>query len=164
VGSVLSAIIVILVWQYWMNSAIQTQNIRLNYLQQQHIALDKKIKSLHEIEQQHQQMLQRLAIVNQLELERGIVAEAFNSLPSIMPDSVYLTHWQHIGNNMIFSGMAQSNAEITEFMRNLDATHWADDANLNEIKSPNASIKGGFNTFTVQVVLSALANSTSNNH
>jgi len=48
----------------------------------------------------------------------------FDELVTSIPDGVYLTGIKQTGNSLELSGRAQSNARVSQYMRNLDASAW----------------------------------------
>ncbi|MCL2076136.1 MAG: PilN domain-containing protein [Betaproteobacteria bacterium] len=51
-----------------------------------------------------------------------------------MPESVYLTSLRQRGQEIVVSGVTQSQARVSEFMRNISASPWLGSPRLNEVK------------------------------
>jgi type IV pilus assembly protein PilN len=54
----------------------------------------------------------------------------FDELVKTIPSSVRLTSMNQNGGSMVLHGVAQSNASVAEYMRNLDASPWMGGADL----------------------------------
>ena len=52
-----------------------------------------------------------------------------------MPGGIYLTSIKQQGNTFTIEGMAQSNARVSSFMRNLDASDWFERPRLDVIEA-----------------------------
>jgi type IV pilus assembly protein PilN len=52
------------------------------------------------------------------------VVRLFDELVTATPEGVFLTKVEQTGRNVIVEGRAQSNARVSAFMRNVDASAW----------------------------------------
>lgn len=53
------------------------------------------------------------------------------------PEGVFLTQLKQTDSQVILEGKTQSNARVSAFMRNVEASHWLVDPTLNIIKGTN---------------------------
>jgi len=63
----------------------------------------------------------------------------FDDLVRKLPEGVYLTSLKQVGKGFTLTGIAQSNARVSAFMRNLDSSDWFGNPDLDVI---NVSAKG----------------------
>lgn len=115
------------------------QNNRNAYLQQQIEAAERKIKEIDTLEKEKQRLLARMNVIQQLQQGRPQIVHVFDELVRTLPDGVYLTSIKQTGNALAVQGMAQSNARISAYMRNLDASEWFANPQLSVIEASQAA-------------------------
>ena len=79
----------------------------------------------------------------------------FDEVAKTMPDDTYLTSFKQEGKKLKFEGVAQSSTRVSTFMRNISASQWMKDPELEVVESKTGNTVG--NSF----VLDASAISTS---
>lgn len=135
-GAVLGAAIVIaLIVHVFIQSKIDLQNDRNNYLNDEIAKLDKQIQEINKLKDQKAVMLARKQVVEQLESNRSEVVRLFDQLVRQLPDGLYLSGIEQKGAKVKLTGYAQSSARVSTLMRNLDASPWLENASLIEIKA-----------------------------
>jgi type IV pilus assembly protein PilN len=72
----------------------------------------------------------------------------FDELVKTVPDGVYLTQLKENGNRLEIRGVAQSSTRVSTFMRNIDASVWMDNPQLQVVESAQNSSTGG-SSFTL---------------
>jgi type IV pilus assembly protein PilN len=134
-----AALLVVLLWVFWMNLRIDNQNERNTYLQGEIKQVDERITRIKDLEKVRQRLLARKEIIEQLQANRSQMVHLFDELVKTIPSSVRLTGMKQNGESMVLTGVAQSNASVAEYMRNLDASPWMGGADLDktEIKYRN---------------------------
>lgn len=65
-----------------------------------------------------------MRVIQQLQMDRTQVVHLFDDLVRKLPEGVYLTGLKQSGQIITLTGNAQSNARVSAFMRNLDASDW----------------------------------------
>ncbi len=123
-----------------ISGMIDYQNSRNNFLRQEIKQVEAKIKEIQEIEKQKQQLIARMRIIERLQGNRPEVVHLFDELARIIPEGLYLTNLKQSGKNLTLEGLAQSNARVSNLMRNLDNSPWFERPVLDIIQ---ASSKGG---------------------
>jgi type IV pilus assembly protein PilN len=127
-----AALLVLLLWVFWMNLRIDNQNERNDYLQGQIKQLDERIAKIKDLEKVRQRLLARKQIIEQLQANRSQMVHLFDEMVKTIPSSVRLTSMKQNGESMVLFGVAQSNASVAEYMRNLDASPWMGNADLDK--------------------------------
>lgn len=113
-----------------MQSAIDYQGQRNQYLKDQISDLDKQIAEIQELDARKQALLARMQVIEQLERSRAEVVHLFDQLVRTLPDGVYLTSVKQSQRRIQLKGMAQSSTRVSNYMRNIDASEWLADPAL----------------------------------
>jgi len=77
----------------------------------------------------------------------------FDEMVTILPDGAYLTKMGRNGGNLVLNGLAQSNARVSTYMRNIEVSPWLNDPKLRiiENKEQDKSAVAG-STFQLDLV------------
>jgi type IV pilus assembly protein PilN len=109
---------------FQMESVIAAQQGRNQYLQSQIAALDVQIKKIDELEATKANLLSRMNIIQRLQESRPEVVHLFDELVKTIPEGTFLTKVDQTGSTITVEGQAQSNARVSSFMRNIEASEW----------------------------------------
>lgn len=141
---------VALLWIFWMGLQINTQNGRNDYLKAQIKQLDVKIAEIKDLEKTRDRLLARKKIIEQLQANRSQMVHLFDELVKTIPDTVRLTSLSQNGQDLHLDGVAQSNASVAAYMRNIEASPWLANPDLGktENKSGDSSLPFVFNLKT----------------
>lgn len=107
---------------WWFDKRLDNQQQRVEYLKQEIVKLDDQIKTIADIKEKRQTMLDRLDVVEKLQSQRGAVVKVFNELASRTPVGAYFSKVEQSGNDFLLEGYADSNGQISELMRALEAS------------------------------------------
>ena len=133
-AAVLTAVIMIYIHIH-INGLIGAQTARNNFLENEVAEVDKKISEIKELETEKQQLLARMNIIQQLQRRRPEIVHVFDEMARRVPDGIYLTNIKQQGQSLVIEGVAESNARVSAFMRNLDASDWFTNPRLVVIES-----------------------------
>ena len=78
-----------------------------------------------------------------------MIVRFFDELVHSLPGGVTLLEVKQEGKKITVNGLAQSNARVSSFMRNLDSSVWLTEASLKVIKESNVSDSTVVNSFTL---------------
>jgi type IV pilus assembly protein PilN len=133
-----------------ISGLIENQKKRNDYLVSETKKLDEEIKEIRELQAARSALLARMRVIQQLQLDRTQIVHLFDDLARKLPEGVYLTSLKQIGQAITLHGNAQSNARVSAFMRNLDASDWFVKPDLDVI---NVKTKGSdrVSEFTLRV-------------
>lgn len=107
-----------------------------NALLKQEIALlDKEIAEIKGLREQAEALLSRKQVIESLQTNRTEPVHIFNELARQMPEGIYLKSLKQTGSRINVTGYAQSNARVSNLMRNLDASPQLQNAELVEVKA-----------------------------
>lgn len=149
-GSAFLMLLVVVYVHLHINGLIQDQESRNSYLQTQIKEVESKIKEIDNLERQRQQLLARMKVIEQLQGNRSEIVYLFEELAKAVPEGLYLATVKQSGRNLIIEGRAQSNARVSSFMRNLDASPWFENPVL-EIIQTDSKAEQGMRSFTLRV-------------
>jgi type IV pilus assembly protein PilN len=103
---------------------ISYQQSRNQFLKGEISVLDKKIKEIKGLERTRNRLISRMNVIQQLQQSRPEIVHLFDELVTRIPPGVYLTQLSQSGDRIVVNGRAQSNARISAFMRNIEASEW----------------------------------------
>lgn len=130
-----AGIVVVLLWGAWMGARIDNQGARNTYLHDQIRQVDAKISKIKDLEKTRQRLLTRKKIIEQLQANRSQMVHLFDELVKTIPPSVKLTGFKQTGQTLTLDGVAQSNASVAQYMRNLEASPWMKDIQLHKTEN-----------------------------
>lgn len=102
----------------------EDQSNRNQLLEREIAALDAKIKEIEALQATREQLLQRKQIIEQLQSSRTQMVHMFDELVRTLPDGVRLTSMKQSAQTLEIEGMAQSNARVSAYMRNIEKGGW----------------------------------------
>ncbi|GAB3787113.1 PilN domain-containing protein [Dyella agri] len=129
----------VLLWAIWMSARIDNQNDRNAILQGEIKQLDVKIAKIKELDTVRDHLLARKQIIEQLQSDRSKMVHLFDELVKTIPTSVRLTSVKQAGETMSLDGVAQSNASVAEYMRNIEASPWMGHVDLGKTENSHDS-------------------------
>ena len=134
-GSVLLAGMLVLFSHLHINGMIENQNQRNNFLQSEIDLLNKRIGRIKELERMKDDLLARMNVIQALQSSRPESVHLMDELVRTLPDGVYLNAFTQNNRNLVMKGVAQSNARVSDYMRNIEESEWFGGPRLDEIKS-----------------------------
>ena len=123
-GAVLLMLAIIGYAHVHVSGLIEYQNSRNSFLEKEIAKVDEKIKEIRELETEKKQLLNRMNVIQELQTRRPMVVHMLDQLVRALPEGVYLTKLDQKGADLTLDGIAQSNARVSAFMRNLDESNW----------------------------------------
>lgn len=144
---------ILLIWVFWMDQRIDNQSERNTYLQTEIKQLDVRIAKIKDLEKVRQHLLARKQIIEQLQADRSQMVHLFDELVRTIPTSARLTGLKQSGQAMSLDGVAQSNASVAEYMRNIEASPWMGHADLRKTENVHNATRMPY-VFGLNVVLS----------
>ncbi|GAB3025093.1 MULTISPECIES: PilN domain-containing protein [Oleiagrimonas] len=136
-----AGIAIVIVWGMWMNMRISNQNERNTYLTGQIHQLDQRIAQIKNLEKVRDHLLARKRIIEKLQADRSKMVHLFDELVKTIPSSVRLTSLQQQGDQLKLKGVAQSNASVAEYMRNLEKSPWMSQVELGRTDNTGADTR-----------------------
>ncbi|MDQ3774346.1 MAG: PilN domain-containing protein [Pseudomonadota bacterium] len=121
VGVIMSAAVIVAVHLIYQDR-IDGQNARNAYLEEQIAILDDKIKKIQGLERERQQLIDRMRAIETLQTSRPVVVRLFDEIVTALPDGVSITEISQSNTEWTFKGISESNARVSNFMRNIEAS------------------------------------------
>ncbi|CRI64874.1 Fimbrial assembly family protein [Thiocapsa sp. KS1] len=103
---------------------IGDQQARNQLLEGEIAQLNRQIKEIEDLEKIKADLLSRMEIIQQLQESRPEIVRLFDELVVAIPEGVYLTKLEQNGRAVVVEGRAQSNARVSAFMGNIEASQW----------------------------------------
>jgi type IV pilus assembly protein PilN len=122
-----------------MQSSIDEQTSRNDYLNGQIKELDKQIAEILDLEQQKSRLQARIQVIEQLELSRPEIVHVFDQLVRTTPDGIYLTSVKQTDRRIELKGFAQSSTRVASYMRNIDSSEWLKEPALEILETKGAA-------------------------
>jgi len=151
--AVMSALLALAVWgliHFQMQSKIDYQLSRNNYMTNEIKKLDEEIKEIRELQKVRRSLVERMEVIQDLQASRPTIVHLFSEIVSTVPNGVYLESLAQTGSNLLINGEAASNARFSTYMRNLSASEWLKDPNLTVIEIEDITVNR-ISTFTLTV-------------
>ena len=143
----------LLLWMFWMNQRIDNQNERNAYLTTEITQLDVRIAKIKDLDRVREHLLARKQIIEQLQADRSQMVHLFDELVKTIPSSARLTALKQSGQAMSLDGVAQSNASVAEYMRNIERSPWMGHSDLRKTENTHDASRMPY-TFGLDVTLS----------
>ena len=152
-GGVVAGIAVITLTIFAYNSMIDNQKARNDRLTQEISVLQKSIEEIDGLERQKERLLARMEIIEQLQKSRPEIVHLFDEIARRLPEGVYLTGIKQTGSRVEVRGIAQSSTRVSAFMRQIDASEWMTDPEVDhvETKQSGTSRQAEFVVYLKQV-------------
>lgn len=119
---------------------LEAQQARNAFLQAEILQLDVEIAEIGRLGEQIDALLARKQVIESLQGTRAEAVHLFNELAAGVPEGVYLKSARQNGARVLLSGYAQSNARVSNLMRNLESSPVLERPTLVEVKA--ATVEG----------------------
>jgi len=133
-------------WHFHNEENIEFQKKRNAYLKKEIVAVEARIREIEQLERKKAELIARMNVITQLQSSRPQIVRLMDDIVTTLPEGVYLTSVKQNGNAVSLNGMAQSNARVSSYMRNIESTEWMGDPKLTVIQNNNSS-GGGYRSF-----------------
>jgi type IV pilus assembly protein PilN len=147
--AVLAAMVTTFAVYLMYDSMIAGQQRRNQTLRTQIKQLDKQIEEINSLETEKQRFIARMDVIEKLQRSRPGIVHVFDEIVKTLPDGVYLTGVQQVNaganKRLKFDGVAQSSTRVSSFMRNIDASDWLRNPELEVVQTA----KGPGSNFTL---------------
>ena len=125
-----------------LGAMIDAQDQRNERLKGEIKVLDKQIEEINDLEAQKQRFIARMQIIEKLQRSRPEVVHLFDELVKAMPDGTYLTSIKQSGTKLKFEGIAQSSTRVSTLMRNISASQWLRNPELEVVETAKDNTGG----------------------
>lgn len=136
-----AAVLAVLASLWFIGTQIDAQTERNAKLTREISVLDGQIKEIEELDRQRDRLIARKEIIEQLQGTRSQMVHLFDQLVRTLPDGIQLNSIKQTGTTLTLSGIAQSNARVSAYMRKLDASDWLKDSEIVKIEAADPKDK-----------------------
>ena len=137
-GAVVVGIAVIMLTMLAFSQMISSQQSRNDRLVAEIAELQKSIEEIDGLERQKERLLARMEIIEQLQKSRPEIVHLFDELTRQLPEGVYLTGMKQTGSRVEIRGVAQSSTRVSALMRQIDASDWMSDPEVERVETKQA--------------------------
>ncbi|MBT8091563.1 MAG: PilN domain-containing protein [Gammaproteobacteria bacterium] len=137
-GAVVAAIAVVIATIFAYSQMISNQEARNQRLTNEIVELEKSITEIDGLERQKERLLARMEIIEQLQKSRPEIVHLFDEIARQLPDGVYLTGIKQTGTRVEIRGIAQSSTRVSALMRQVDASEWLMDPEVERVETTQA--------------------------
>ncbi len=127
---------------------IDAQTAKNDLLKKEIGKLDTQIADIMDLQGRRQRLVARMEIIEKLQSSRPKIVHLFDDLVKAVPEGVYLTSVKQTGTKLELRGVAQSSTRVSTFMRNIDASNWMSNPQLQVVESAKETPNGG-SSFTL---------------
>jgi type IV pilus assembly protein PilN len=152
-GAVAVAAVAAFIAYLLLGSMIDAQVQRNDRLRAQIKVLDKQIEEINDLEAQKQKYISRMQIIEKLQRSRPEVVHLFDELVKQMPDGTYLTSVKQTGPKLKLEGVAQSSTRVSALMRNISASQWLRNPELEVVQTKSDTAGSSFTLDAEQITL-----------
>jgi type IV pilus assembly protein PilN len=155
-GAAVAAVIACGAAYLLFDSLISAQNQRNVRLQGEIKAVDRQIEQINDLEAQKQRFISRMQVIDKLQRSRSEEVHLFDEIATTIPDATYLTSFTQDNRKLKFEGIAQSSTRVSAFMRNITASQWLRNPDL-EVVQVSSGVGSNFVLYAEQVSPAATA-------
>jgi len=137
-GGFVAAAVCILSAIFVYSQMIDNQEQRNLRLTEEIANLEKSIEEIDGLERQKERLLARMEIIEQLQKSRPEIVHLFDELSRQLPEGVYLTGMKQTGSRVEIRGVAQSSTRVSALMRQIDASEWLSDPEVERVGTKQA--------------------------
>ena len=125
----------------WYQGQISGQQDRNTFLTGEIKKLDNEIKEVATLEEEIAALKARQQAVENLQADRNLPVHLMNEAVLQLPDGIYLKNIKQENQNVLLTGVAQSNERVSELLRNLSRnSEWVSRPELIEIVASNLAL------------------------
>jgi len=146
----LMGVLIVGLIHFQMQSKIDYQLSRNSFLTAEIAKVDEEIKEISELQKVRRSLIERMEVIQDLQGSRPSIVHLFTEIVSTVPNGVYLKSLKQTGSSLLINGEAESNARVSTYMRNLQASAWLKDPNLTVIEIEDKTVNR-ISTFTLTV-------------
>src|SRR5687767_10138134 len=141
-GAAVAACLTVFVGYLLMDSMVSAQEARNARLAAEIAILDKQIEKINSLEAEKRRFIARMEVIEKLQRSRPEIVHIFDEIAKQIPDGVYLTAITQTGTRLKFEGVAQSSTRVSNFMRNIEASSYLKNPDLELVETKKDNVVG----------------------
>jgi type IV pilus assembly protein PilN len=112
---------------------ISHQQQRNQRLLQEMTILDAQLGEIRLLKERRKELIDRMQLIEQLQMRRNLPVRLFNQLPSLVPNGVYLNTLALQSNRIDVNGKTEAYGRVASMMRRIDASGWLSQSQISTI-------------------------------
>ncbi|HDK38082.1 MAG: pilus assembly protein PilN [Gammaproteobacteria bacterium] len=138
ISSAVIAGLIVLLAHFHVDGLINNQDQRNVYLEGEIDILNERIGRIRELEAMKDNLLARMNVIQELQGSRPESVHLMDELVRTLPEGVHLVTFQQKNKALAMKGIAESNARVSDYMRQIDSSDWITSPRLDVIKTSEA--------------------------
>lgn len=134
---------------YYIDYQQARQQLRLDQLNAHITALDRKVRQLSELEEEHGSILIKLAKVEELQNSRNKTTEFMNQMPQLVPPGVYVDKIKMNGTELEMTGISDSTSRLATMLDNFENSTFIADVEMHSIVHGDKRFGRKFQSFSM---------------
>jgi len=136
--AILAGVVVYGLGEY-IDKQAQRQNLRNGFMQSEINQLKTKIKEIENLKKLKEKRLARLNTIQTLQGNRPLIVRYFDELVRVLPEELFYTSLVRQGDKLTVNGLANRNQDVSQLMRNLNASLWFGEPDLTKVGANESS-------------------------
>ncbi|MCS3832595.1 type IV pilus assembly protein PilN [Aeromonas veronii] len=112
---------------------IVAQQQRNQRLVQEMTILDAQLGEIRLLKERRKELIDRMQLIEQLQMRRNVPVRLFNQLPSLVPNGVYLNTLSMQNNMIDVNGKTEAYGRVASMMRRIDGSGWLGQSKISTI-------------------------------
>lgn len=112
---------------------ITAQQQRNQRLVQEMTILDAQLGEIRLLKERRKELIDRMQLIEQLQMRRNVPVRLFNQLPSLVPNGVYLNTLAMQNNIIDVNGKTEAYGRVASMMRRIDGSGWLGQSKISTI-------------------------------
>lgn len=112
---------------------IVAQQQRNQRLVQEMSILDAQLGEIRLLKERRKELIDRMQLIEQLQMRRNVPVRLFNQLPSLVPNGVYLNTLSMQNNIIDVNGKTEAYGRVASMMRRIDGSGWLGQSKISTI-------------------------------
>lgn len=112
---------------------ISHQQQRNQRLLQEMTILDAQLGEIRLLKERRKELIDRMQLIEQLQMRRNLPVRLFNQLPSLVPNGVYLNTLALQSNRIDVNGKTEAYGRVASMMRRIDGSGWLSQSQISTI-------------------------------
>lgn len=118
----------------WLvNRQVSAQQQRNQRLVQEMAILDAQLGEIRLLKERRKELIDRMQLIEQLQMRRNLPVRLFNQLPSLVPNGVYLNTLSMQNNIIDVNGKTEAYGRVASMMRRIDGSGWLSQSKISTI-------------------------------
>ncbi|WP_198262764.1 PilN domain-containing protein [sulfur-oxidizing endosymbiont of Gigantopelta aegis] len=146
----IAGVAVVFAVQMQLGAMIDYQSARNGYLKSEIKKVEKAIAEIKALEKKKSDLLSRMNVIQELQGNRSDSVHMLDEMVKVLPEGVHLNKFNQKKKQLTFDGVAQSNARVSAYMRNIERAEWLKNPKLKVIQSKKKGKNAeGYSQFTL---------------